>query len=372
VALLQATIDEYTGALSSNLEHLAENMLKPGVCELVRPKVLIARKLCEHAERLVKLTSCDIRSLPFSFSTWFHAWLDLLQIGESDVEEFITAAVGGTVPLTAAQRAAVAQATLLAISEARQRPFSHLFQSVPAQTAARGIERVREILGVYQRRECFAIEALPVSDDPAAVTICARRALGRSILTVPGFQGAFSAFHTALRDKTLPAGIPLPPMQPVAALPDHNDYDDYGVAPLDPTPEYTQSLAAFWAAVAANQSYAALGMAALRALAIPVSQTVVERAFSQLKNLATPNRLHAGRRYVLNLAMLNSNEPYSTTKCRRTRRFSCSAYRNWSRLCGCSASAVQSRAWVLIPLLASFFSQDFFFLKNVFNFILWR
>ena len=99
-------------------------------------------------------------------------------------------------------------------------------------------------------------------------------------------------------------------MQPVAALPDHNDYDDYGVAPLDPTPENTQSLAAFWAAVAANQSYAALGIAALRALAIPVSQTVVERAFSQLKNLATPNRLHAGRRYVLNLAMLNSNAPY--------------------------------------------------------------
>jgi hypothetical protein len=116
-ALLQATIDEYTGTLSSNLEHLAENMFKPGVRELVRAKVLIARKLCEQAERLVKVTSCDIRSLPFSFSTWFHAWLDLLQISESDVEEFITATVGGTVALTAAQRAAVAQATPLAISD---------------------------------------------------------------------------------------------------------------------------------------------------------------------------------------------------------------------------------------------------------------
>ncbi len=95
-ALLQATIDEYTGMLSSNLEHLAENMLKPGVRELVRAKVLIARKLCEQVERVVKVASCDIRPLPFNFWTWFHAWLDLLQIGESDVDEFITATVGDT------------------------------------------------------------------------------------------------------------------------------------------------------------------------------------------------------------------------------------------------------------------------------------
>ncbi len=53
---------------------------------------------------------------------------------------------------------------------------------------------------------------------------------------------------------------------------------------------YTQAHAAFWSAAAAAEHYANVGKAALRARAIPFSQTTAGRAFSMLKNLGAQNR----------------------------------------------------------------------------------
>ena len=75
-------------------------------------------------------------------------------------------------------------------------------------------------------------------------------------------------------------------------------------------PSTTRALAAFWASVAAHPDFAVVGKAAIRALAISISQTMLVRAFSTLKNLATQNRLHAGERYLTNSLMLVCNRPY--------------------------------------------------------------
>ncbi len=76
-ALLQSAIDQHCGALSANLESLAGSMLAPGIAPIVHAKVIMAIELCKPAERLIKMTSFDIRSLPFNCRMWFHAWLDM-------------------------------------------------------------------------------------------------------------------------------------------------------------------------------------------------------------------------------------------------------------------------------------------------------
>jgi hypothetical protein len=53
-----------------------------------------------------------------------------------------------------------------------------------------------------------------------------------------------------------------------------------------------------------------VGEAALRALSVAVSQTVVERQLSVLSNLEIDNRLHGSIRYVRNMLMLRCNGPY--------------------------------------------------------------
>jgi hypothetical protein len=320
-ALLQSTIDQHRGALSGNLESLAGSMLAPGVAPIVHAKVVMAIELCKPAERLIQAASCDIRSLPFNFWVWFHAWLDVLQTFEADAATVVkTILARSGVVLTAAQLAVVADATLLGIKEAKKRPFWHLFEADHERDAAGNVTKIRELLSVYKRRECFTISALvtPDDEDPAKLVAWAKRALGSPMQAVQGFQVAYSAFYRQLDAGTLPKSIPPPPQPPAAQPPKvaaaaaaaADDAADAGEAPLDPTPAYTQALAAFWSAVAADGDYAVVGKAALRALAIPFSQTTVERAFSMLKNLATQNRIHAKERYLMNLMMLTFNEPY--------------------------------------------------------------
>jgi hypothetical protein len=115
-ALLQSTIDQHRGALSGNRESLAGSMLAPGMAPIVRAKVIVACELCAPAERLIKMASCDIRSLPFNYWVWFHAWLDMFQADETDVADVVTPMLAGSGGvLTTAQLAVVADATLFGI-----------------------------------------------------------------------------------------------------------------------------------------------------------------------------------------------------------------------------------------------------------------
>jgi hypothetical protein len=170
------------------------------------------------------------------------------------------------------------------------------------------------VLGVYRHREKFTIDAFHLPASIAAlVAEWGLGALDQHVMSVPGFKVAYSAFYQELKTGTLPAGILKPPVYPAPALlaGDAADDDgDFGSVQTGPMPEYTRALAAFWASVAAHPDFAVVGKAAIRALAIPFSQTAVERAFSTLKNLATQNRLHAGERYLTNLLMLVCNRPY--------------------------------------------------------------
>ena len=75
----------------------------------------------------------------------------------------------------------------------------------------------------------------------------------------------------------------------------------------------------FWRTVAADPSdIARLGDAAMRALSIPISQTVVERSFSVISNREIDNRLQAGYRYVSNMLMLACNRSYFTEEATRS------------------------------------------------------
>jgi hypothetical protein len=77
------------------------------------------------------------------------------------------------------------------------------------------------------------------------------------------------------------------------------------VTPLPATPFSTadaDALVQFWRTTAKDHVLAPVGMAALRALSVAVSQTVVERQFSVLSNLEVDNRLHGSGRYVHNPA----------------------------------------------------------------------
>ena len=315
-ALLTATIGEHKGALSGNLETLAASMLAPDMASIVRAKIVMAISLCTPADRLIKAASCDIRSLPFNYWVWFHAWLDMFQTDAEDVVNVVnTTLVGSGVVLNGEQLKIVADATLLGIEEAKKRPYWHLFDA-GEHDAAGNITKIRDVIGVYRRRECFTINALAAPDDPVLLKAWAERALGGPMQSVPGFQFAYAAFYRQLKDGTLPESIPPPPKLPATrpkAAAAAEDDDGFGDEPLDPMPAYTLALARFWYAVAADEDFAVVGKAALQALAIPFSQTTVERAFSMLKNLATQNRLHAGERYLINLMMLHFNEPYYTS-----------------------------------------------------------
>jgi hypothetical protein len=297
-------------------------MLAPDMAPIVRAKVVIARHLCAPADRLIKVASCDIRSRPFNYWVWFHAWLDMLQNSEADVANIVKHILTGSdIVLNAKQLAAVADAALLGVKEAKKRPYWHLLEDEQRDQAG-NFTKIREILDVYRRRECFTIKALlpPDAADPRKLASWAQHGIGQPIVTVPGFQLEYSAFYQELQNNTLPESIPPPPAAPALRSrktggrgdidDDDDDDDDVGAAALDPTPAYSQALATFWSAVAAIDDYAVVGKAALRALAIHFSQTAVEQAFSMLKNLAAQNRLHAGERYLFNLMMLNFNEPY--------------------------------------------------------------
>ncbi len=85
------------------------------------------------------------------------------------------------------------------------------------------------------------------------------------------------------------------------------------VPPVPATPFSTadaDALVHLWCAIAKDHVLAPVGTAALRALSVAVSQTVVERQFSVLSNQEVDNRLHGSVRYVRNLLILRCNGPY--------------------------------------------------------------
>ena len=58
-----------------------------------------------------------------------------------------------------------------------------------------------------------------------------------------------------------------------------------------------------------------LAMIALGSLSIPISQTVVERAFSVMSNREADNRLLAGDLYFRTMMMLAVNRSYTEVVC---------------------------------------------------------
>jgi hypothetical protein len=165
--------------------------------------------------------------------------------------------------------------------------------------AAGELEAVNSYLSIYCRRSRFNIGggALPPAQPITGVTEWAKSALGK--LPTLEFLDSYGTFKNQLDDVNSlfpPAIRKLVP--PAAQVPFSRDD--------------AIKLVMFWRAVAKHPPFALVGNAALRALSIPVSQTVVERSFSVLSNREIDNRLHAGSRYVRNMLMMAVNKPYLT------------------------------------------------------------
>ncbi len=166
---------------------------------------------------------------------------------------------------------------------------------------------VRVMLRLYERRARFGVSRQGVLPDPSdadGFRTWAAAALGSAPLHE--INEAYAAWWAARQTGTL--GIAPPPPLPApgtasvsagssaeaAAAADNNCLD----------------VLKYWRAVAAVPRFRALGMAALRALSIPISQAPVERSFSILNHLSNENRLHADSEYIQHLLMITVNKPY--------------------------------------------------------------
>jgi hypothetical protein len=145
-ALLQSTIDSQTGNLSANVETLVDNMLAAGRSEVVRAKVQLAHELCapprSGLSRPHHATSARWRSTS-------GCGLDGLHIDEIYVADYVVATLASKgLKLNPTQLQEMSTATLIAVVEARKRPYWHLFEDVTVLNSDGNAAKIREVLGV--------------------------------------------------------------------------------------------------------------------------------------------------------------------------------------------------------------------------------
>ena len=186
-----------------------------------------------------------------------------------------------------------------AIACAIEKPTRHLLANTPAVDdappgdAAATSDRLCKELELFNCRECFNIGqpgVLPARGDDDRIWSWSVQATSFP-LPPRDFRTALEAFLEKKERGLLSVKIPAVPKSPFSS-------------------EDATALVTFWRAFAKDPLIAPVGKAALRALTVAVSQTVVERQLSVLSNLVVDNRLHGDERYVRSLLMLCCNGPF--------------------------------------------------------------
>jgi hypothetical protein len=264
-----------------------------------RAIVVIANELCEPADKLIKDASLEARLVPADFWTRFFAWITLLRSSYNVGQQYIDGITHVIPGVTPAIRAQLVDTLENAIACAIDKPTRHVLAETPAaddalpgDTLARA-DRLRSELSIFLSRECFNIGqpgVLPPRNNDAAIWSWAVKATN-SLVPPAAFRSALNTFLEKKEANLLPLPVPPPPASPF-------------------TKANADALVAFWRGIAKDPVLAPVGEAALRALSVAVSQTVVERQFSVLSNLEIDNRLHGSIRYVRNMLMLRCNGPY--------------------------------------------------------------
>ena len=214
-----------------------------------------------------------------------------MQKHHSDIPSYVSSLTLGIIDIDDTARTILIVNVGRGIAAAFDKTYKHLGEDAKGLDTKWRAVKVRAELEIYQRRAAWNIGQVGTLPSPTSDGIAAweKRVIGT--VSTAEFFGAYCTFWKRKGNGTLPAPVPPPPSSPSTSA--------------DAT-----ALLAFWRAVAADDSMAAVGDAALRALSIPISQTVVKRSFSMLSNREIDSRLHAGNRYVISILMLACNRPY--------------------------------------------------------------
>ena len=266
---------------------------------LTRAVVVMAHDLCAPGGELILQASLEARLIPVDFWTRFFSWLAVLRVNYTVGQQYVLAITAGIPGLDAGGRAELLEILENAIACAIDKPTRHVLAETPAADDAPAgnpailVDRLRAELNIFKSRECFNIgqpSSMPAPGNDAAIWSWSVQATNTPAPSA-SFRAALNTFLEKKASNLLPAPVP-----PVPATP-------FSTADAD-------ALVHFWRAIAKDQELAPVGTAALRALSVAVSQTVVERQFSVLSNLEVDNRLHGSVRYVRNLLILRCNGLY--------------------------------------------------------------
>jgi hypothetical protein len=264
-----------------------------------RAIIVIANDLCSPAGPLICKASMEARLIPVDFWSTVFAWVAALRRNYDVVERYVDGVTKNIPGVTSDMRVRLQEEVQNAIACAMDKPTRHLLADNPAaddlplEALRSNIDTLRHELAIFNCRECFNIGqplSLPAADNSAAIWDWMTKATNKDPPPAE-FRSAFELFLEKKERGTLPAQVPPPPQDPFSK-------------------SDAEALVKFWRTIKADASLRRVGEAALRALTVAYSQTVVERQFSVMSNLEIDNRLHAGPRYITNMLFLRCNGPF--------------------------------------------------------------